>query len=50
MNGKWAIITGASSGQQGVDALKAFVEAGGTLICLDQSGGLAIGMFNLPLR
>src|SRR5439155_5229826 len=37
-------------GQQGVDALKAFVEAGGTLICLDQSGGLAIGMFGLTVR
>src|SRR5207248_5994372 len=37
-------------GQDGVDALKAFVEAGGTLICLDQSGGLAIAAFKLPLR
>ena len=37
-------------GQSGVDALKAFVEAGGTLVCLDQSGGLAISMFNLPVR
>jgi hypothetical protein len=37
-------------GQEGVDALKAFVEAGGTLVCLDQSGGLAIAAFKLPLR
>ena len=37
-------------GQDGVDALKAFVEAGGTLICLDQSGGLAIAAFKLPVR
>jgi len=36
--------------QAGVDALKAFVDAGGTLICLDQSGDLAITMFNLPVR
>jgi hypothetical protein len=34
----------------GVAALKAFVEAGGTLICLDQSGGLAIAEFGLPVR
>src|SRR5204862_1319156 len=36
--------------QAGIDALKAFVEAGGTLICLDQSGDLAINMFNLAVR
>ena len=29
-------------GERGVAALKAFVEAGGTLVCLDQSCGLAI--------
>ena len=34
----------------GVAALKAFVEAGGTLICLDQAGGLAIAELGLPLR
>ena len=27
-----------------------FVEAGGTLICLDQSGGLAIDLFKLSVR
>jgi hypothetical protein len=37
-------------GAAGVDALKVFVEAGGTLVCLDQSGGLAIELFNLPVR
>ena len=37
-------------GQAGVDSLKAFVDAGGTLICLDQSGGLAISAFGLPIR
>jgi hypothetical protein len=34
----------------GVDALRAFVRAGGTLICLGQSGGLAITAFELPVR
>jgi hypothetical protein len=34
----------------GIAALKAFVEAGGTLICLDQAGGLAIAELGLPLR
>jgi hypothetical protein len=34
----------------GVAALRSFVEAGGTLICLDQAGGLAIDEFKLPLR
>ena len=37
-------------GDAGVDALKAFVDAGGTLICLDQSGELAIAALKLPLR
>jgi Zinc carboxypeptidase len=37
-------------GQSGLDALKAFVEGGGTLVCLDQSGGLAVTLFNLPVR
>jgi hypothetical protein len=37
-------------GAAGVEALKKFVQDGGTLICLDQSGGLALEAFNLPLR
>jgi len=37
-------------GESGVSALKAFVEAGGTLVCLDQAGGLAIDAFALPIR
>jgi hypothetical protein len=37
-------------GTAGVDALRAFVEAGGTLVCLDQSGALAIEAFRLPVR
>ena len=34
----------------GVDALRAFVRAGGTLVCLGQSSGFAIGAFDLPVR
>ncbi len=37
-------------GSMGVDALKAFVGAGGTLICLAQSGTFAIAAFALPIR
>jgi hypothetical protein len=37
-------------GEAGVDALEKFVEAGGTLVCLDQAGGLAIDLFDLPIR
>jgi len=37
-------------GDEGQRALEAFVRAGGTLICLDQSGGLAIDAFQLPLK
>ncbi len=37
-------------GAAGMDALGAFVRTGGTLICLGQSSGLAIGMFELPVR
>ena len=37
-------------GEAGVDALRKFVEAGGTLICLDQAGAFAIDAFKLPIR
>jgi hypothetical protein len=40
----------AGLGDAGVDALRKFVEAGGTLVCLDQAGRLAIEAFALPLR
>ena len=37
-------------GDTGLQALDAFVRAGGTLVCLDQSGDLAIDLFKLPVR
>ncbi len=37
-------------GDEGLAALRAFVEEGGTLICLDQAGELAIRTFDLPVR
>jgi hypothetical protein len=37
-------------GPSGIEALRAFVRAGGSLICLGASGGLAIGVFDLPVR
>lgn len=37
-------------GEAGVAALKAFVEAGGTLVCLDQSAAFAIDAFGLPVK
>jgi hypothetical protein len=37
-------------GKEGVAALKAFVEAGGTLICLSEACALALDEFNLPVR
>jgi hypothetical protein len=37
-------------GDEGVRALVAFVRAGGTLVCLDQAGGLAIGAFHFQIR
>lgn len=37
-------------GPTGIEALRAFVRAGGSLICLGASGTLAIGAFELPLR
>jgi hypothetical protein len=37
-------------GKEGVDALRAFVEEGGTLVTLDSSGELPIDTMNLPVR
>ena len=37
-------------GDAGVEALRRFVEAGGTLVCFDAATELAIKRFNLPLR
>jgi hypothetical protein len=37
-------------GKEGVDALKAFVEKGGTLVTFGEAGTLAIEKFNLPIR
>jgi hypothetical protein len=37
-------------GSAGVAALKAFVEAGGTLVCLDNSAQLAIDALQLPVK
>lgn len=37
-------------GDEGVSALKAFVESGGTLVTFGQSGQFAIDQFRLPLR
>jgi hypothetical protein len=40
----------AGLGPEGVAELRAFVEDGGTLICIDQSDGLALKTFELPVR
>jgi hypothetical protein len=37
-------------GDAGIEALRRFVEAGGTLVCFDASSELAIKHFNLPLK
>jgi hypothetical protein len=36
-------------GAAGIEALRAFVAGGGTLVCLDQASALAIDAFQLPL-
>jgi len=36
-------------GQEGIDALKAFVEAGGTIVTMGQAGELAIKEFKVPI-
>ncbi len=37
-------------GSEGIVALQDFVRAGGTLVCIDRSCGLATGHFNIPVR
>ncbi len=37
-------------GEAGLEALRIFTRAGGTLLCLGQSAGLGIDMFGLPVR
>lgn len=37
-------------GQEGIKALREFVEAGGTLICFDKAARFAIESFNLPIK
>lgn len=37
-------------GDAGVAALRAFVDAGGTLVCLDQSAAFAVETFRLPVK
>ncbi|HVF27008.1 MAG TPA: hypothetical protein VM943_02130, partial [Pyrinomonadaceae bacterium] len=37
-------------GAEGVKALREFVEAGGTLVCLNKASNFAVEQFNLPLR
>ena len=37
-------------GQQGVNALRHFIEEGGTLVCLNRASDFAIEQFKLPLR
>ena len=37
-------------GDQGVKALREFVEAGGTLVCLNRASDFAIEQFKLPMR
>jgi hypothetical protein len=37
-------------GEEGVKALRQFVEAGGTLVCLNRASDFAIEQFKLPVR
>ncbi len=37
-------------GERGVESLREFVEAGGTLICLNRASAFAVEQFKLPLR
>src|SRR5215472_10930636 len=37
-------------GNEGLQALDVFVRGGGTLICLDQAGGLAVDLFKLAVK
>src|SRR4029078_5364956 len=37
-------------GEHGVKALREFVEAGGTLVCLNRASDFAIEQFKLPVR
>ena len=41
---------GSGMGREGVDALKAFVQKGGTLVTLGNATGFAIDRFALPIR
>ncbi|MGI8654117.1 MAG: M14 family metallopeptidase [Pyrinomonadaceae bacterium] len=48
--GKYPAELTGGIGEAGVQGLREFVEAGGTLVCFDASTELAIKRFNLPLR
>jgi len=37
-------------GTEGVKSLKAFIEQGGTLVCLNRASDFAIEQFKLPLK
>ncbi len=37
-------------GDEGLQALHEFIDAGGTLVCLDSAGGLAIDLLKLPVK
>ncbi|MET0752806.1 MAG: hypothetical protein ABWZ66_05515, partial [Pyrinomonadaceae bacterium] len=47
---KYADEFAGGTGEQGVENLKKFVEAGGKLICFDDSCELVIRRFNLPVK